>query len=143
VILPGGAEQARVYEIDLQDPDLPTRSCDDLLSALRRRGLDLEPVVCGGDDPVTQQREQWTDGANTLALAPGVLTLFDRNQVTADQLDRKGFEIVEAEDLLVGKHKIDIDAPGRVCIMLRSHEISRARGGPHCLVHPLVRDDLD
>ncbi len=143
VILPGGAEQARVYEIDLKDPDLPTRSCDDLLSALRRRGLDLEPVVCGGDDPVTQQREQWTDGANTLALAPGVLTLFDRNQVTADQLDRKGFEIVEAEDLLVGKHKIDIDAPGRVCIMLRSHEISRARGGPHCLVHPLVRDDLD
>ena len=142
VIFAGGAEQANVYEIDLCDPDLLFHARDDLLSTLRRHGLDLEPVACGGDDPVTQQREQWTDGANTLALAPGVLTLFDRNRVTADQLDRRGFEIVEAEDLLLGKREIDMDSPGRVCILLRSHEISRARGGPHCLAHPLVRDDL-
>lgn len=142
VILPGGAEQAAVYEIDLGDPDLPFRPREDFLSALRARGLDLEPIPCGGDDPVTQQREQWTDGANTLALAPGVLTLFDRNRVTADELDRRGFEIIAAEDLLLGKREIDIDTPGRVCILLRSHEISRARGGPHCLAHPLLRDDL-
>jgi len=143
VIFSGGAEQASVYEIDLRDPDLPFRPRGDFLSALRKRDLDLEPVPCGGEDPVTQQREQWTDGANTLALAPGVLTLFDRNRVTADQLDRRGFEVIEAEDLLLGKRELDIDAPpGRVCILLRSHEISRARGGPHCLAHPLVRDDL-
>jgi len=143
VILAGGSEQARVYEIDLKDLDLLFHSRDDLLSTLRKHGVDLEPVACGGDDPVTQQREQWTDGANTLALAPGVLTLFDRNRVTAEHLDRRGFAIVEAEDLLLGKREIDIDAPGRVCILLRSHEISRARGGPHCLAHPLIRDDLD
>ncbi len=142
VVLPGGNESTDVYEIDLGDPDLPFRSRKDLLSALRHRGLDLKPIACGGTDPVSQQREQWTDGANTLALAPGVITLFDRNRATADELDRAGFEIVEAEDLLLGKREIDIDAPGRVCILLRSHEISRARGGPHCLTHPLVRDDL-
>lgn len=142
VILPGGNEHANVYEIDLGDPDLPFSAREDLVSALRYRGLDLEPVPCGGADPVSQQREQWTDGANTLALAPGVITLFDRNRATAEELDRRGFEIVEAEDLLLGKREIDIDAPGRVCILLRSHEISRARGGPHCLAHPLVRDEL-
>ena len=36
--------------------------------------------------------------------------------------------------------KLDPDQPGRTCILLASHEISRARGGPHCLTHPLLRD---
>ena len=143
VILPGGSEQADVFEFDLDDPDLSANARPDLLSALKRHSIDLEPVSCGGMDPVSQQREQWTDGANTLALAPGVIAVFDRNRVTAEQLDRKGFEIVQAEELLLGKREIDIDNPGRICILLRSHEMSRARGGPHCLVHPLVRDDVD
>lgn len=142
VILPGGAEQAQVYEIDLADDDLAERAGDDLLSTLKRRGLDFEPIICGGADPLAQQREQWTDGANTLALAPGLITLFDRNRATAEELSRRGFRIVEAEDLLLGKREIDIEAHPRTCILLRSYEISRARGGPHCLVHPLVRDDL-
>lgn len=142
LILPRGVEQVAVYEIDLADADLGEHARDDLLSTLKRHGLDLEPVSCGGSDPVAQQREQWTDGANTLALAPGLITLFDRNRATIEELGRHGFEIVEAEDLLLGKREIDIDAPGRTCILLRSYEISRARGGPHCLVHPLVRDDL-
>jgi arginine deiminase len=143
VILPGGFERAAVAEIDLRDPDLQESARDDLLSALKRRGMDLEPVACGGTDPVAQQREQWTDGANTLALAPGVITLFDRNHATAAALEARGFTIVPAEELLLGKTEVAIDRPGRVCILIPSYEISRARGGPHCLVHPLVRDDVE
>jgi arginine deiminase len=141
VILPGGVEQADVYEIDLADPDFAERSRGDLLSALKHHGLDLEPISCGGADPIAQQREQWTDGANTLALAPGLITLFDRNRATADELDRRGFRVLHAAELLLGKTEIDFDRPGKLCILLPSHEISRARGGPHCLVHPLIRDD--
>jgi arginine deiminase len=111
-----------------------------LLDTLRARGLDLEPIPCGGDDPVAQQREQWTDGANALALAPGVILLYDRNVATADELDRGGFRILTAEDLLLGREEIDLEDCGRVCILVSSHELSRARGGPHCLVHPLERD---
>ena len=133
-------------EIDLTEPVYATaqpNSRTDVREALAGLGMDLRPIPCGGPDRVTQQREQWTDGANALAIAPGLITLYDRNIGTAEQLDRDGFRIVEAENLLLGRDEIDPDRPGRVCVLLPSHEISRARGGPHCLSHPLVRDDLD
>jgi len=142
VILPGGPEQAQVHEIDLHARERHRRLAPPLLECLAGHGVELEPIPCGGADPVAQQREQWTDGANAMALAPGVITLFDRNLGTAAELDRRGFRIVEAEDLLLGREEVDLDAGGRLCVLIRSHEISRARGGPHCLVHPLLRDDL-
>jgi arginine deiminase len=140
VILPGGPEPARVWEIDLHAKDLARRPVGPLLDCLAAHGLDLEPISCGGSDPVRQQREQWTDGSNAIAVAPGVITLFDRNLETAAELDRHGFRVVEAEDLLLGREEIDVDSGHRVCVLISSHEISRARGGPHCLVHPLVRE---
>jgi arginine deiminase len=102
----------------------------------------MEPIPCGGPDPVSQQREQWTDGANTLAVAPGLILLYDRNVATIEELDRRGFAIVTAEDLLLGRDEVEIDGPKRTCVVLSSHELSRARGGPHCLSHPLVRDPI-
>lgn len=140
VILGQGEEAARVNEIDLEDEDLTWRPCGPLLETLRGHGLDYEPIPCGGDDPVAQQREQWTDGANAFALAPGVVTLYDRNMATAEELDRRGFRIVVAEDLLLGRDEVRLDDGTRVCILISSHELSRARGGPHCLTHPLLRE---
>lgn len=142
VILGTGAEAARVWQIDLHSDDLLLEPTAPLLERLEALGLPIEPITCGGDDPVAQQREQWTDGANAMAIAPGVITLFDRNRATADELDRRGFAIVDAEDLLLGRAEVDPDAGERTCILIPSHEISRARGGPHCLVHPLRRDPL-
>jgi arginine deiminase len=140
VILPDGLESARVFTFDLC-ADEPRPVLDgDLLGVLRRHGIDLEPIPCGGSDSVAQQREQWTDGANCLALAPGVITLYDRNVRTAEVLAERGFHVVTAEDLLLGREEIDLDAGKRVCILLPSNEISRARGGPHCLTHALQRD---
>ncbi len=142
VVLERGLEEARVYEVDLHAADLQARPADHLLSSLRRHGVDLEPVPCGGADPVAQQREQWTDGANAFALAPGVIALYDRNVATAEELARRGFRIVAGEDLLLGREEVEPDDPGRLCVLVASHEISRARGGPHCLTHPLVRDEV-
>jgi len=142
VLVEDGPETARVGEIDLHSDDLRRKGCGPLLHALSRHKIELQPIRCGGDDPVSQQREQWTDGANALALAPGVITLYDRNARTAEELDRRGFAVVEAEDLLLGRAEVDLDAGRRVCILLSSNEMSRARGGPHCLSHPLVRDTL-
>jgi len=140
VITGTGSEAARTYEIDLHaaSPEPVERGA--LLPALAARGVDFEPIACGGASPLAQQREQWTDGANTLALAPGVITLYDRNVATAEELSRHGFRIVNAKDVLLGRQEVSLDEPERVCLLLESHEISRARGGPHCLSHPLVRD---
>ena len=66
--------------------------------------------------------------------------MYDRNRGTMEELSRRGFRIVEAEDLLLGREEVDLDMRERVCISFASHELSRARGGPHCLTHPLLRD---
>jgi arginine deiminase len=140
VVVHQGSERATVYEIDLRSKNRNWAPRADLLSCLSRRGAGFEPISCGGNDPIAQQREQWTDGANVLALAPGVIAMYDRNRETMEELQRRGFRIVEAEDLLLGREEVDLDAGERVCISFASHELSRARGGPHCLTHPLRRD---
>jgi arginine deiminase len=140
VILHHGSERATVYEIDVRSKNRSWVPRVDLLSCLSGHSLGFDPIACGGDDPIAQQREQWTDGANTLALAPGVIAMYDRNRATMDELSRRGFRIVDAEDLLLGRAEVDLDSSERVCIAFASHELSRARGGPHCLTHPLERD---
>lgn len=141
VLSGNGPEAARTWEIDLRSPTPEPVACDGLLSALARCGLDLRPIPCGGSDPLFQRREQWTDGANALAVAPGVILLYDRNVRTADELARHGFRVVSAEDLLQGRVEVSLDEPGRTCVLIPSHELSRARGGPHCLSHPLEREE--
>ena len=142
VICGDGPQLSETYEIELKGDDLTPSHRGCLLDALRNRGLDLELIPCGGSDPVAQQREQWTDGANTLALAPGVITLYDRNIATAAELDRRGWRVVNAEDVLLGREEVSLDAAKKTCLLLPSNEISRARGGPHCLSHPLLRDEF-
>jgi arginine deiminase len=141
VICGDGPQLAETYEIDLHSSDLGPHHRGCLLEALADRGLELQPISCGGDDPVAQQREQWTDGANAFALAPGVIVLYDRDIATADTLWRAGFRVIAAEDVLLGREEVELDGDVRVCLLIDSHEMSRARGGPHCLTHPLVRDD--
>jgi len=142
VICGNGPQLAETYEIDLKGKDLTPNHRGCLLDSIRERGIDLELIPCGGADPLAQQREQWTDGANTLALAPGVITLYDRNVATADELSRRGWRVITAEDVLLGREEVKLDGTGKTCLLLASNEISRARGGPHCLSHPLERDKL-
>ncbi|HKA35686.1 MAG TPA: arginine deiminase family protein [Thermoanaerobaculia bacterium] len=141
MILAGGAEEADVYQCDLGKRSLAWTSEKDLLSVLKAQGMDLAPVRCGGNDPIAERREQWTDGANAFALAPGILLLYDRNVATAEELSRAGYRIVDEADLLLGREELDRKS-GKSVILLAAHELSRARGGPRCMAMPLVREDL-
>lgn len=138
VIEAGSAESARVYRVDLEAAALAFRVGESLLDALAEVGLDLEVVPCGGpDDLIVQQREQWTDGANAVALAPGVIVLYRRNKRTIEELARRGWRVLSEDDVVRG------DAPvlgqGPTVITLSGFELSRARGGPRCMAMPLER----
>jgi len=142
MILAGGAEEADVYSIDLTRADVTWSSETDFLSALRKRGVDLEPIPCGGADPIDEQREQWTDGANAFAVAPGIIVCYDRNERTAEELARHGYEIVKDEDLLLGRREADPKEGRKYAVQLATTELARARGGPRCMTMPLVRERL-
>jgi len=143
MILPDGPEEADVYECDLSKREITWTSEKDLLSALRSEKLDLRPIRCGGDDPIAERREQWTDGANAFAMAPGVILTYDRNERTADELSKSGYEVVDENDLLLGKTELSLKKRKRkYVIRLAAHELSRARGGPRCMAMPLSREEV-
>lgn len=142
MILPDGAEEADVYECDLTKREIAWTSEKDLLSALRTQKFDVKPIRCGGNDPIAERREQWTDGANAFALAPGVILLYDRCEATAAELSRHGYAVVDEADLLLGKTSLDLRKGKKHVILLAGHELSRARGGPRCMAMPLVREDV-
>ena len=76
-------------------------------------------IPCGQGSVIDAAREQWSDGSNTLAIAPGEVVVYTRNHVTNRSLEEAGIRI----------HAIP------------SAELSRGRGGPRCMSMPLIRDD--
>jgi arginine deiminase len=141
VIRPGGPEAAHVYIVDLHAKDLTFTLRGSLLEVLDELGLELEMVPCGSaHDAIAQEREQWTDGANAFALAPGLILLYRRNRKTLEELAQRGWRILSDDEALSGKH--DLLAGGPTAIALYSNELSRARGGPRCMTMPLERDPL-
>ncbi len=106
-------------------------------------GRPLNPIFCGGTSRLYQEREQWTDGANAFAMAPGVILTYDRNERTAEELSKSGYEIVDENDLLLGKTELSLKKRKRkYVIRLAAHELSRARGGPRCMAMPLSREEV-
>ena len=78
---------------------------------------DVDLITCGGDDMIAAQREQWNDGSNTLAIAPGTVVVYERNDVT---------------NRILQEHDVHV-------LSIPSAELSRGRGGPRCMSMPLVR----
>ncbi len=144
VVQPGHAESAHAYYVDLTAKELSFAVRPSLLEALAALGMRLDIVPCGGaGDPVEQQREQWTDGANAFAIAPGVIFSYQRNRRTLDELDRRGWRVVSDEEVVAGDGSIDLLDGGKTVVTLAGNELSRARGGPRCMTAPLLRDDLE
>ena len=137
--LDGSRELLNVTSVDLRRGELRMSTQPSLLKSLKAVGIELEPIFCGGQDPILQQREQWTDGANAFCLAPGVITSYGRNLATAEALERAGYRVVTAAQVLM-EASLDLLDGGKYLIQIEASELSRARGGPRCMTMPLSRE---
>ena len=122
---PGIVGPLEVYALT-KDPEndgqlLVTEEVDTLENILKKYlDRDIKLIKCGGGDEIIAAREQWNDGSNTLAIAPGEVIVYSRNYVTNEILEKEGIKL----------HVIP------------SSELSRGRGGPRCMSMPLIREDL-
>ena len=111
-----------VMELD-ENRKMTIRQEDGRLEDILKEHLGLDSVTlipCGRGSEIDAAREQWNDGSNTLAIAPGEVVVYARNYVTNQSLEEAGIRI----------HTIP------------SAELSRGRGGPRCMSMPLWREDL-
>jgi arginine deiminase len=98
-------------------------------------------ILSGDGESPYQEREQWTDGCNLVALKPGVAITYDRNPKTEEAFKDYGYRVVHAKQLLE-EFRTGVLKPEDVentIINLPSNELSRARGGSHCMTCPIER----
>lgn len=106
-----------------------------------RRGANF--IYCAGGEALFDEREQWTDGCNFLSLKEGLIIGYDRNKKTTEDLKRHDFKVIKAQNFnkqMQQGASLDDLIHGDTLILLPSAELSRARGGSHCMSLPLLRD---
>jgi arginine deiminase len=109
----------------------------DFFAALREVGFPLQPVFAGGNRRTMQEREQWASGCNFLALKPGMIVSYRRNEETIEALKGAGFRVVSSVDFVAFDDWLD--TKHRTVITVEGDELVRGGGGPRCMTLPLRR----
>jgi hypothetical protein len=112
-----------IYSLTLDDKDIKVNKESTDIETVLKKYLEIDKIEFirqGKGGLLDTHREQWSDGYNTLAIAPREAIVYDRNTITNELLEQHGVKL----------HKID------------SGELSRGRGGPRCMSMPLIREDF-
>lgn len=109
-----------------------------MVKGLEMLGWEIEPVVGGGSDPWEQLREQWHSGCNFFSLGDGKVIGYRRNTKTIEALDKAGFAVLNAEDIVSGK--VDMNGYDKFVAAFPGSELPRAGGGARCMTMPILRD---
>lgn len=124
------------------------KSLEELLTDISEKDLgckeDIKFIYSGNNTFPFDAREQWTDSCNLLAVKEGVVLGYDRNDKTVEAFRQNGFNVIKAHELLekFEAGKLDPQQMKDTLILIPSSELSRARGGFHCMSMPLKRDSL-
>ncbi len=104
---------------------------------LEELGMPVKPILCGGNEIKNQEREQWHSGANFFAFAPGKIIGYERNNHTIEELNKNGFEVLRAKDVI--NNKIKIEDYEKAVITIHGSELARGGGGARCMTMPVRR----
>lgn len=138
------ANQYQTVHITVDDGIVTSiRPVAGLLQALKKLGMDLRPIICGGADEWDQEREQWHSGANFFAFAPGKVLTYARNIHTLEELDKIGFNIVRASEFIAGKKDAVVMGDGLCAVTIDGSELPRGGGGARCMTMPLSRQRVN
>ncbi len=143
-------EKIKILQFHKKNPDTPVsfESLEDLLYDISKTDLhckeEIKFIFSGNNEFPYNAREQWTDSCNLLALKEGVVLGYDRNDKTSEAFQEAGFKIVYGKDLIqqFEDGTVKADEIKDTLILMPSAELSRARGGFHCMSMPILRESL-
>jgi arginine deiminase len=142
-------EKIKIIQFARKDIENPVyfESLEELLYDISKNDLrcgeKIRFIYSGNNEFPYDAREQWTDSCNLLALKEGVVLGYDRNDKTVEAFRQNGFSVVHVHELIRQLEAGDItpDNLTDTLILMPSAELSRARGGFHCMSMPLLRDE--